>query len=90
MKQAIVISNLSSLLLILLSFNFFDAALRFLVVGELPFFEHNVSPEGMVFVLLVLAASLVLAAIPRHLSKKALTDLREQANRLPKRRYTRV
>ncbi len=90
MKQAIVISNLSSLLLILLSFSFFDAALRFLVVGELPFLERNVSPEGMVVVLLVATGLLVLATIPRHLSKKAFTDLKEQTSRLPKRRYTRV
>ena len=90
MKNTNTILNLGSLFFILLSSNFFEAAMRFLMVGEVPFADISVSPEGMFLVLLAILFAAILVILPRHVTRKTLDDIKFQTTRLPKRRYTRI
>jgi RsiW-degrading membrane proteinase PrsW (M82 family) len=90
MKNSIIGLNLGSLLFILSSLNVYEAGLRFLMVGEIPFINQNIPPEGMFVVLSLAFFGGIVALLPRQLTRKTLEDIKSQTPRLPKRRYTRV
>lgn len=90
MKKAIIGCNIGSAFFMLLSLNFFEGALRFLMVGELPFIQQTISPEGMLTLLSLVLLASIIALLPRQFTQKTLDDIKAQTPRLPKRRYTRV
>lgn len=90
MKNAIIGLNLSSLFFIFSSLNVFEAGLRFLMVGEVPFTGQIVSPEGMFFILGLIFIAGIAGMLPHQMTRRAFDDIKAQTPRLPKRRYTRV